>query len=115
MHIFSRTDEESKAVIVSVSGDVDVAALPSLQSALDRSLLVGATAIVLDLGEVDSIDSMGLALVSGLSSQCARADSLSAVSVSNPDVRSYLAEHGVDAPLFANVAAALASFEAAIQ
>ena len=102
-------------MIVSVSGDVDIAALPSLQSALDRSLSVGTAAVVLDLGEVDSIDSMGMALVSGLSSQCARANSSCAVSVSNPDVRSYLADHCVGTPLFPDIASALASLEAAIQ
>lgn len=102
-------------MIVSVSGDVDVSALPSLQSALDRSLFGGAAAIVLDLGEVDSIDSMGLALVSGLPSHAARADLSCAMSVSNPEVRAYLDSHGVDTPMFPDVASALASFEAAIQ
>ena len=115
VHIFNRIDAETKAVILSVSGDVDVAALPSLRSALDRAVSEGAAAIVLDLGEVDSIDSMGMGIVSGLGSQCERAGSSCAISVSNLDVRRYLADHGVESPLYADLSSALASFEAATQ
>gem|GEM_PF-5111206 len=113
MHIFSRIDAETKAVIVSVSGDVDVAALPSLRSALDRAVSQGATGVVLDLGEVDSIDSMGMGLVLGLDSQCERWGSLCAVSVSNADVRTHLADRGVESPMYPDLVSALASFEAA--
>lgn len=112
MHIFSRIDEETKVVIISVSGDVDVSSLPSLRSAIDRSVNEGSSAIVLDLGEVDSIDSMGMATVSGLYAQCGRAGSSCAVSVPNPDVRNYLSGNGMDSPMFADLESALASLEA---
>jgi len=111
VHIFNRVDEATGAVIISVSGDVDVAALPSLQSAIDRSFSEGAMAMVLDLGEVDSIDLMGLSLVSRFGTRCERSGSGRAISVPKGDVRSYLLDHDAALPVFAELKLALASLE----
>lgn len=111
VHSFSRIDDRTGAVIISVSGDVDVSALPSLVSAVDRAVSESATALVVDLGEVASIDSIGMSLISGLPAQCARVGSRCAVSAPNPEVRGYLESHGVQDIVFSNIGTALASFE----
>ena len=95
MNIFSRTDDEIGVTIISVSGDVDIAAIPSLRSAVDRSILDGASAVVLDLGDVESIDSMGFAVMSTFGALCKSANASYAVSASNPDVRNFLSREGL--------------------
>ena len=93
VQIFSRDDEQDGTTVISVSGDLDIAALPSVRSAVDRALLEGASALIVDLGDVDSIDSSGLELLSGLQRQCQKSSTRCALAVTNPLVRGFLADN----------------------
>jgi anti-sigma B factor antagonist len=59
------TRSERAAVVVSVSGDVDVASSPILREALDKPLVAQAPHIVVDLTELNFIDSTGLGVLVG--------------------------------------------------
>jgi anti-anti-sigma factor len=55
-----RIDEERDRLAVRVAGELDIATAPALESALLHALDSGAALILLDLGRVSFIDSMGL-------------------------------------------------------
>lgn len=57
----SRLITGSSAVIVSLRGELDVHAISRLRSALDRAELEGKNLVVVDLSNLDFIDSTGLA------------------------------------------------------
>lgn len=54
-----------RAIVVSASGDVDLASAGLLREALDRSRSDDAAPVVLDLSAVPFMDSSGLAVVMG--------------------------------------------------
>jgi anti-sigma B factor antagonist len=57
---------EGRTRVLAISGELDLAAAPTLEAELDRALAAGCALIVLDLKELDFIDSTGLsALVRG--------------------------------------------------
>ena len=49
-----------EACVIRLQGELDIATAPSLESALLHAMDSGAASIVLDLGRVSFIDSMGL-------------------------------------------------------
>ena len=63
-----------KAPAVAVRGEVDIAAVPALQSALDGAIRDSAGAFVLDLCEVEFLDSSGLHLILRARALLARED-----------------------------------------
>lgn len=55
--------EGRQACVFHLAGDIDVAVVPELRSALDRAIETGCDNIVLDLGEVTYADSSALGLL----------------------------------------------------
>jgi anti-sigma B factor antagonist len=52
--------------VVSLSGEVDVAAAPSLREGLIDLVVSGRSRLVIDLGDVDFLDSTGLGVIVGV-------------------------------------------------
>lgn len=62
-HFRVETRTENGAEILSISGELDLAAAASLEEELERALGSGARTIVLDLQSLDFIDSTGLSVL----------------------------------------------------
>lgn len=62
-HFSVAARSEGQECVVTVSGELDLAAASSLEAELDRILGSGATRIVLDLSDLDFIDSTGLSVL----------------------------------------------------
>jgi anti-sigma B factor antagonist len=55
-----RTEQHGGAVVVVPSGELDIATAPTLEEALQRAIATNPTRVVLDLRELEFIDSSGL-------------------------------------------------------
>lgn len=62
-HFRVEARKEGEAEILTVSGELDLAAAGSLEGELDRALGSGSRKIVLDLQSLDFIDSTGLSVL----------------------------------------------------
>lgn len=62
-HFRVESHTQGRAQIVEVSGELDLAAASSLEEELDRALDSGSPLIVIDLKELDFIDSTGLSVL----------------------------------------------------
>lgn len=62
-HFRVEVRSEGEAKVLSVSGELDLAAASSLEEELDRALTSGSQMIVLDLGGLEFIDSTGLSVL----------------------------------------------------
>lgn len=62
-HFSVEAHTEGNARILAVSGELDLAAAPSLEEELGQALSSGASLIVLDLRGLDFIDSTGLSVL----------------------------------------------------
>jgi anti-sigma B factor antagonist len=62
-HFSVEAHSDGRACFVAISGELDLAAAPSLEEELDRALNSGASVIVLDLASLDFIDSTGLSVI----------------------------------------------------
>lgn len=62
-HFRVESRSQGRAQIVAVSGELDLAAASSLEEELDRALGSGSPVIVIDLKELDFIDSTGLSVL----------------------------------------------------
>ena len=64
--------ERDAGVIVQLFGELDVAAVGDLQAELDRIQAAGLQGVVVDLRELDFLDSTGLHLLLRLDADCTR-------------------------------------------
>ena len=81
------TDSEHEGwAVVSASGEVDVASAPALRTRLDELLEAGATRIVIDLEDVDFIDSTGLGVLVGALRRARAADGDVRLVCTNPRI-----------------------------
>lgn len=62
-HFRVEARSQGQAQILAVSGELDLAAAASLEEELDRVLEAGSPVIVVDLKELDFIDSTGLSVL----------------------------------------------------
>ncbi len=62
-HFRVKAQSQGQAQILAVSGELDLAAAGSLEEELDRVLEAGPPVIVVDLKELDFIDSTGLSVL----------------------------------------------------
>ncbi len=66
------TRERDAGVLVQLFGELDVAAVSDLQAELDRIQAGGCREVVVDLSELDFMDSTGLHLLLRLDATCTR-------------------------------------------
>ena len=89
-----------KAPAVAVRGEVDIATAPALELALDGAIRDSAGAFVLDLCEVEFLDSSGLNLILRARAVLAREDRALAIVCPPGPVRRLLDETGIADLLF---------------
>ena len=89
-----------KAPAVAVRGEVDIAAVPALELALDGAIRDSAGAFVLDLCEVEFLDSSGLHLILRARALLAREDRALAIVCPPGPVRRLFNETGIADLLF---------------
>jgi anti-sigma B factor antagonist len=58
-----RTEKEGETHVVSLAGELDLANAGTVESALERSLAEGSSRVVVDMRELEFIDSTGIALL----------------------------------------------------
>lgn len=81
-----RTDSVDGAFVITLAGELDIASAPRLRDALGEAIRDGHPRVVVDLGEITFIDSMGLAaLLNGLR-RLTRAEATLSIVAVHPDV-----------------------------
>ena len=89
-----------KAPAVAVRGEIDIAAVPAMELALDGAIRDSAGAFVLDLCEVTFLDSSGLRLILRARALLAREDRALAIVCPPGPVRRLFEEAGIADLLF---------------
>ena len=89
-----------QAPAVAVRGEVDIAAVPALELALDGAIRDSAGAFVLDLCEVEFLDSSGLRLILRARALLAREDRALAIVCPPGPMRRLFKEAGIADLLF---------------
>jgi anti-anti-sigma factor len=85
---------EADRVIIRLSGELDMANAPLLQSAIDEADLQAKTMLVLDLEELQFIDSTGLRIILWARERCLEGDREFAVTPGSPQVQRLLTVSG---------------------
>lgn len=62
-HFHVDRTEDGAAIVLAVSGELDLAASPTLEEELDRAFADSAEHLIIDLRELDFIDSTGLSVL----------------------------------------------------
>jgi anti-sigma B factor antagonist len=108
-----RVDVERRGTtaIATVRGDVDIASAPAVRSSVIEALADGATHIVIDLDEVDFLDSTGLGVLVGALKRARTRGGRLQVVCNQPRLRKVFEITGLDTvfDLQSTVAAAVAS------
>jgi len=86
---------EKDRVVVSLRGELDLASAPLLQSEIQSSEIVSAAVLVLDLQELNFIDSTGLRVLLGAHKSSAERGQEFAVTRGSPQVQRLLSITGV--------------------
>jgi anti-sigma B factor antagonist len=89
-----------QAPAVAVRGEIDIAAVPALQLALDNAIRDSAGAFVLDLCDLELLDSSGLRLILRARALLAREDRALAIVCPPGPVRRLFTEAGIADLLF---------------
>lgn len=90
-----RTVDGTRACVLEVSGDVDIASVPLLKNRLDLTLETGCRNVVLDLSDVSYADSSALSLLIWLDRRLAPLDGRLVVAGANRDVTRVLELSGL--------------------
>lgn len=77
-------------MILGLAGDLDLGSLPSVSSAIDQAIDEGTQQIVVNLSQVDSIDSAGFGLLTTVTAQCKSADVDIALVATQPELRNHI-------------------------
>jgi anti-sigma B factor antagonist len=88
-----------EVVIVSFSGELDLAVLPTAAAAIDEGFATGAQRIVLDLQKLEFLDSSGIALLNRVAARDAFPCEVLVIPSDSPGVSRVLAVTGVDSLL----------------
>jgi len=84
------------AVALSLSGDLDMSATFALEPVLDRVLADPPRELVLDLDDVDIVDSSGLSLLIATNERAARAEVDMAITGAGPQIQRVFHIAGLD-------------------
>jgi anti-sigma B factor antagonist len=86
-------------VELALGGDLDMSATFALEPVLDRVLADGPGELVLDLGEVDFVDSSGLGLLIATHERSGRAEVEMAITGAGPEIQRLFHVAGLDGVL----------------
>ncbi len=89
------THERSGWIAVTVRGQLDVATAPDFQQALMQAQFDGSSRVVVDLGGVEFLDSMGLGVIVGAIKRARTQAGEIALAAPNDRVRQVLESSGV--------------------
>jgi len=87
--------QESDRVVLALTGELDMANTPLLQTAMDSPALAATKTIVLDLQGLSFLDSTGLRVILSAREQCWRRGQEFAVTPGSPQVQRLLSVTGV--------------------
>jgi anti-sigma B factor antagonist len=82
-------------VVVSLDGELDMASAPLLERAVENVELAGATMVVLDLHQLEFIDSTGLRIILAARKRCQERDQEFAVTRGSAQVERLLSVTGM--------------------
>ncbi len=99
MSVTVSTLRQDEALVVYVSGEVDVSNADQLRSALNEALSMKTSTLEVDLGNVPYIDSTGIGVLVGTAHRAAEASTRFVVSNPQRNVARVLAMLGVDGEL----------------
>jgi anti-anti-sigma factor len=74
MSLTVRSQQRDDVVVISVSGELDMATAPQLQAPIDELLGQGSNRLIFDLAEVSFCDSTGLSVFVRAKNSCDEAD-----------------------------------------
>jgi anti-sigma B factor antagonist len=86
---------ESDRIVISLTGELDMANAPLLQSAIDEPALADTKTVVLDLQGLTFLDSTGLRIILSAREQCWRRGQEFAVTPGSQQVQRLLSVTGV--------------------
>jgi len=111
MDVVVGVEERGEVTVVRASGDLDVATAPRLREQVVRLIAGGRNQIVLDLDDVDFVDSTGLGVIVGLLKRARTLGGDLRLVSTRPGLRRILELTALDQalPLAASVEEALAS------
>lgn len=87
------------AALIALVGECDLANVDAFRAELDRALSDGASGVVIDLDQVDFIDSTYLGALLGANERLTRTGGLLAIARAQPEVRRTFATARVDGVL----------------
>jgi len=96
MQVFSRPDDRSEVMIVSLSGDLDLSSVSSLRSVTRKLVEDGWSRVVLDFQDVGFLDSAGIGVLIGIRRRCLAAGGSCVLSSVPDDVSRTLVAAEVD-------------------
>lgn len=88
---------ESGEIVISVSGELDIATAPKLESELDGAIAGSPTAVYVDLSDVQFMDSTGLRLLIGAHRRLSEAGADFGVATGESPARRVIELTGMDA------------------
>lgn len=103
-------EERGEVTVVTLGGELDLGSAPRLRDVALRALLGGTRSLVLDLRELEFLDSTGLGTVVAILKRCRSLDAELQLVISRDRIRSPFAVTGVDGliPIHAELESALA-------
>jgi anti-sigma B factor antagonist len=94
-----RSEERRGWTVVTVRGVVDVASAPELRQVLQEAQYAGSTRVLVDLDEVELLDSFGIGVLVGAHKRARTHDGELAILVTRERLRQLFVVTGLDATL----------------